>query len=325
VGVPTDEDAATTQPESAAELNTASELASAGRITHLRDRALLAAEQYQELAQRRPLLGLPLVIYERYVSRQGVLLASAVAFRLYLWLLPLALVSAGILAGLSDSHADWVRAAFGDAGVTGVARDQVVHSLQEGSRSWWYAVLFGLILLVWATRTLIRTVRIVNAHVWGVPAPRQPTRARLNQAGIFLGGWILIGVLAGAVTHIDGLFANGLLLAILIQAVAMTAIWVVVSMSLPDARRSWTDLLPGSILFAVSIALMHAVSRIYLPRKIQHSSNLYGSLGIAGVILFWLFLIGEIVVGSCLINSVWSDFRYQRSNREVPASAPADA
>jgi membrane protein len=306
-------------PAAPTELGTVAELAAAGRITRIRGRATLAAEQYQELAHRRPLLGLPLVIYERYVSRQGVLLASAVAFRLYLWLLPLALVTAGILAGLSGSHADWVRSVTREAGVTGVARNQVVNTLQEGHQSWWWAVLFGLALLVWATRALIRTVRIVNAHVWGVTAPRQPTKKRLTDACIFLGGWLLISLLAALVTHIDRASDGGVLLALVIQAVGITAIWWGVSMTLPDARRTWTDLLPGSVLFAVSVSAMHAFSRIYLPRKIQHSSNLYGSLGIAGVILAWLFIIGEVVVGACLLNSVWSDYRQHRASRQAQA------
>jgi uncharacterized BrkB/YihY/UPF0761 family membrane protein len=317
--VPTDNDDVATEPEPQAALQTV------GRLTHLRLRAESAAEHYQELAVRRPLLGLPMVLYSRYVSRQGVLLASAVAFRLYLWLLPLALCSAGVLAGLSDAHADWIKELSREAGVTEVARDQVVTTLREGNQSWWWAFLFGLVLLVWATRTLIRTVRIVNAHIWQVPAPRQPTRKRLIDAGIFLGAWLLIAIMAGAVSHLDDLVDGGVILAIVIQASAITAIWVGVSMTLPDARRSWTDLVPGSALFAISVSVMNAISRIYLPRKIQHSSNLYGSLGIAGVILAWLFIIGEVVVGSCLVNSVWSDYRQQRAQRPTQGSAPADA
>src|SRR5215472_5647916 len=71
---------------------------SAGWFSQARERADQAADRYQRLARSRPLLGLPLAFAARYTGRQGILLASAVAFRLFLWLVPLALVLAGILA-----------------------------------------------------------------------------------------------------------------------------------------------------------------------------------------------------------------------------------
>jgi membrane protein len=59
-------------------------------------------------AQRQPLLGLSLTFVARYTARQGMLLSSASAFRLFLWLLPLALLTAGILAGLSRAQSGTV-------------------------------------------------------------------------------------------------------------------------------------------------------------------------------------------------------------------------
>ena len=70
-----------------------------GRIDRWRARAADAGNRYQERAQTQPLLGLPLAFLAQYAARQGVLLASAAAFRLFLWLLPLALLVAGVLAG----------------------------------------------------------------------------------------------------------------------------------------------------------------------------------------------------------------------------------
>ena len=67
--------------------------------------------------------------------------------------------------------------------------------------------------------------------------------------------------------------------------------------------------LPGCLLFGFGLAVLHAVSRIYIPRRVQHSSELYGNLGVAAVILTWLLLFGQLVVAAALSNAVWSEYR----------------
>jgi uncharacterized BrkB/YihY/UPF0761 family membrane protein len=79
-------------------------------------------------------------------------------------------------------------------------------------------------------------------------------------------------------------------------------------------RRSTSrvDLLPGCALFGLAVAVLHAVSRVYLPRELEQSSQLYGSLGVAAVILGWLLIIGQIIVSAALLNSVWTEYRERR-------------
>jgi hypothetical protein len=75
-------------------------------MSRLRGRIQAADEAMQRLRgnlRTRARLGLPLAVLDRYAARQGVLLASATAFRLFLWLVPLALLIAGILAALDTT------------------------------------------------------------------------------------------------------------------------------------------------------------------------------------------------------------------------------
>ena len=57
---------------------------------------------------------------------------------------------------------------------------------------------------------------------------------------------------------------------------------------------------------------MHVASRVYLPAKLAHSSQMYGTLGIAGTILAWLLIIGQVVVCGAFTNSVWAEYRARR-------------
>jgi uncharacterized BrkB/YihY/UPF0761 family membrane protein len=290
-----------------------------GRVARVRARAERAASRYQDRAQKDPVFNLPLVFIARYTARQGVLLASACAFRLFLWMLPLALLIAGIGAGVAGHDSASVLTASKTAGITGAASQEVTTALREGNRSWWVAVVVGGVLFLWTTRTLMRNLAVVNAHAWGTPLPKPRQADVLRTTLIFIGIWLIIFVVSGLLAELDRLFPGGLLVAILLQGAMVSAAWLMISLRLPDRRSGWLDLVPGCLLIGFGLAVLHAVSRVYIPRKLKHSSELYGALGIAGVILGWLLIIGQVIVSAALVNSVWTDYRADRHARKIGA------
>lgn len=293
-------------------------------MTEWRARAERAADGYQRRAQRQPLLGLPLTFVARYTARQGMLLASACAFRLFLWLLPLALFVAGILAGLAvTSNTDNLESASKQAGLTGAASQQIVTSLQEGHRSWWIAVLTGGVLFLWTTRTLMRNLTVVNAHAWAAPIPKPRQKHVLITTLLFAGGWIVLAAVGAGLTRLDHAVGGGPLLDTAISGALTAGLWFLVCRRLPDRRRSWTDLLPGCLLFGYGLAVLKVISRLYLPGRFAHSSQIYGSLGVASVMLAWLLIIGQLVVSVALTNAIWSDYRADRRTRMETVSLPA--
>jgi uncharacterized BrkB/YihY/UPF0761 family membrane protein len=286
----------------------------AGRIERWRARAEQAAGHYQQRAQRQPLLGLPLMFVARYTARQGILLASAAAFRLFLWLLPLALLAAGILGGLSGSGSisHDIDSVSKGSGLTGAASAQVVSALQSSHRSWVIAVITGGVLFLWATRTLMRNLTIVNAHAWAAPVPKASQKHVLINTLIFAGMWLLLFVFVAGLHTISNQVPAGFVIAIVVQGVATSGLWLLLSIRLPDRRDTWLDLVPGAFLFGFGLAVLNFIGRVYLPARIAHSSNIYGPLGIASVMLVWLLLIGQLMVSAALSNAVWHDFRADR-------------
>jgi len=282
---------------------------SSGRLARLRSRgedtATRYARKYMELSRRLPAVKVPLEMAALYVARQGMLLASAVAFRTFLWLLPLALLVSGLVAGLSRAIPGAAEDAVAATGVTSTLRQQITVALEESTRSWWVAVLVGLVLSLWTTRTLMRNLLIVNAHVWDAQVPRRTQREVLRATLVFGAAWLGIFLGAALVVRLDNLLPGGILLSFVSQAAISGAGWVLITLHLPDRRRSWTDLLPGGLLFGVGLATLHVVSRVYLPAKIEHSSALYGSLGVAGAVLVWLLVAGHLIVGCAVLNRVW--------------------
>lgn len=280
-------------------------------VARWRARAEHTVDWYQELAGTRPTFQMPLTFMTWYFGRQGLLLASAVAFRLFLWLMPLSLFFAGILAGVAGSDPAAARSLTKTAGITGTATDQVVAALKDGNKSWWIAVIVGAAGALWGARSLLRCLWLVHAHSWQIVQPKPAVRHVIVTVFVFVGAWCGLLVATAVIPRLDHLIPAGLLVAVLAEIGGSTAIWLGVTLRLPHMPGAWTDLLPGAVLFGVSLTVLHAVSRIYLPHRMEHSSQLYGALGVAGVILAWLLVMGQIIVGAALVNAVWYEHRHQ--------------
>lgn len=292
-----------------------------GRIARGRARAERAARRYEELGREHPSLALPLVFIGRYTARQGMLLASAVAFRLFLWLLPLALLIAGILAGIAHGESSGLESAAKTAGVTGAASQEVIKALRDGRRSWWVAVLIGAVAFLWTTRTLIRNLAVVNAHAWQAPLPKRRQKDVLLTTLLFAVSWILLLTVSTLIGRLDHWLPGGVVGAGVVEAVVVGGAWLIICLRLPDLRTSWIDLLPGCAAFGAGYALLHFFSRVWLPGRIEQSAELYGSLGIAASMLAWLLIMGQLIVGGALINSLWAEHRAAGPN---PVDGPAD-
>lgn len=72
----------------------------------------------------------------------------------------------------------------------------------------------------------------------------------------------------------------------------------------------------------VGLAPLHLASRVVLPARIEHSAALYGSLGVAGAVLVWLPTVGQVVVGSAVLNRVW--LRHRAPGFDAGSAARSD-
>ena len=107
-------------------------------------------------------------------------LAAALAYRLFLWFLPFVLVlvaGLGVYADASDQTPREVADRLGLAGL-------VVHSVAAAATSSarWYALLIGVPILLYLTRSLLRTVVAVHRLAWGL----EPRRGHLTSANVLL-------------------------------------------------------------------------------------------------------------------------------------------
>ena len=271
----------------------------------LRDYGRRAAE----LAHTRVPVG-PAVFesVEREHAAGSGLLAGGVAYRLFLWLLPFGLVVAALTSFWADSDPDSLEDTAKQFGIPGTAARSARTAFETNERSRWYLLATGIVLLLWFGMSAVRALRISHQIAWAVPADRlrRPLYASVAFAGIVI-GLIALSVTTRWIRHDAGEVAEVpalLVLLVVYGAAALGVMWL-----LPHGEAPWTALLPGAAIVAIGTQVLHLVVVLYLAPKLSHSTELYGSLGTATVVLLWLYLTARLLVSSAFLNATLWDRR----------------
>jgi uncharacterized BrkB/YihY/UPF0761 family membrane protein len=253
----------------------------------------------------RPLLDVSLRIYQRDREAAGTIVGSALAFRLFLFFVPLTLFVVGLLGFV----AQWFDAADinNTAGVGGTIAAQISTAMSQPTSTRWVATLAGFFGMVWAGRSLSKVMVAASCLAWRLPVT---TKASLRVIGSVVGLVVGIALVAGVVNHIRrdlGLGAAGLSF-LAVVAIYGTA-WMALSLVLPRATRDPGALLPGAVFVGLVLAGMQAIAQLYLPDKLGRASALYGALAATIVTLGWFFFLGRAMVfGMALDAAIFERF-----------------
>lgn len=254
---------------------------------------------------RNPAIDAVLRIFERDTATGGGVLAGAVAFRIFMFMVPFVFLVVGVF-GIGSSAADQdPRTLARKAGITGIAAKALssVRDLSLGERVL-YVVVVGFATFL-ASRALIKVLRIVHALVWHIRAGKleHPSRAPLALVGVV--------VLAIVMSTVTGLlrgesFLLGLVATVIYAAIPM-AIWVFVSWHLPRPDLPWTALVPGAVVLGLGLEVLHLVTVYWIAHQVESKTETYGAIGFALVLLLWAYLIGRLITTAAVVNeSLWT-------------------
>lgn len=270
-----------------------------------RSRERIAAEQVRinrliEQNHDRPLVDVGLRIYQRDREAAGTIVGSALAFRLFLFFVPLALLVVGLLGFL----ARWVDAADlrDAAGISGTIAAQIDTALSQPNSTRWIATLSGLVGMAWAGRALSKVMVSASCLAWRLPVTTKASARLIGALVGLVGGIVLAASVVNRLLRDQGLAVAGLSF---VAVVALYGVaWMTISMLLPRATRDPGGLLPGALVVGVVIASMQAVSQLYLSDKLGRASQLYGALATTIVTLGWFFFLGRAMVFAMSLNAV---------------------
>jgi membrane protein len=240
------------------------------------------------------------------------MLAGALCYRLFVFLLPLSflLVSGlGLLAQALGVHSNAIVDSVGLAGK--VAKQ--MEGASKGASNWWVA-LTSFFVLIYVSRSLLRALAIVQALAWTGSA----ASVKVSPRSLAIFGGAAVGQLAlaagvGAVRHQS---TTGGIIALIVFVLGLAGVWLIVSLELPHANARWKDLIPGSLFYAIGIFGVEIFNVLILGQLIHSKSSTYGTLGIAGALLLGLFLAGRVMVGAAVLNATLYDRHTLSSSRD---------
>jgi uncharacterized BrkB/YihY/UPF0761 family membrane protein len=257
------------------------------------------AEALLETAEDRPLIDVGLRIYRRDRESAGTVVSSAVAFRLFLFFVPLLLFVVGLVGFLATQiDEDDVQR----TGITGSVAEQINGALEQPHSTRWIAVLVGLVGMATTGRTLSKTMVSASCLAWRLPVrPKASPKVTGGIVGLIVG----VGLVSLVINRIRielGIAAAGMsyLLAVAVYVVA----WLLVTLMLPRAPSDPSALVPGAVLIAVTMVGMQAFSQLYLPGRFSRASELYGAVGATLVVLGWFFVLGRVIVLALVVDAI---------------------
>ncbi len=242
-------------------------------------------------------LAVPFRAAERNRRVAASVLAGGLAYRLFLWLLPLGLILGGAL-GLMD--ADSTEEAIATGGVPAAVVDVIGDVARAAESDWWWLLGIGVPILLWAGYTGAKAVQLIHSLVWDEPL----LRTNPLKSSLFFTGVLCAFMAAAGITWWlrDESSLVGLLAAALATA-PLAAFWLWASLRLPHRDAPWRALLPGAILVAIGFQVLHVLIVEFLVPKLEKSTTLYGSLGAMTTLLFFMYFVGRLVVTSPILNS----------------------
>jgi uncharacterized BrkB/YihY/UPF0761 family membrane protein len=256
------------------------------------------------LSQRREsstLIGAGFDIAELDVHVGGGILAGAVAFRVFLFLVPFVYIlftAVGLVSTAANTDPAQTAKTLG---ITGVLASAIVNTQDISALSQSLLVLGAAVALVVTANSLDKTLYVVHWLVWGVPR-KKPSGIRT--IGTTIGLALVLTVLAVLTnvlrTHLSLL--GSALVALGVMAVSFAAWWWV-SLQLPHAPVTARELIPGAALVAVGTQVLYLLTTYWIGYVIARKSHTYGAIGIALAVLVWVYVLGRIIVASAGVNA----------------------
>ena len=244
------------------------------------------------------------VALERERIAAAGLLAGGLAYRLFFWLVPLGLVLAALLSFWVDADRLGAADVAHDFGMSGAAVQSAMEAIANQHHARWYFLGAGIVLVVWFGIGVVRALNVAFSVAWGL----RPVKLRRPvTAAVVFTGIVSLVMAATTATQVlrEQLGGTGLLLTLFLLAFYIGCVlWIMDK--LPHRGSSWRDQLPGAVLVGVGTQLIHLAVVLYLAPKIGRSSELYGALGTATVLLLWLYLVARLIVAAAFLNAaVW--------------------
>jgi len=266
----------------------------------MRSRLERLQERAQEERRKHGSVDAAFEVVDRDAEVGGGIIAGALAYRLFIWLLPFGLVFVGGLGVIAGASSETPNGAASHLGIGGI----VSHSFQSASqsRSPWYALIVGVPILLFVTRSVLRVLIGTHRLAWGDVHGIRPKPSFLDAAKLLgvLIAYFALAVLAAWSRAQSA--STGIVVTVGVIA-GFIGLWLWTSIRLPHRDARWVDLLPGAVAVGIGLGLLQVVAAYVLGPYALQKQGTYGALGLAAALLLGLFMVGRLLIAGAEINA----------------------
>jgi uncharacterized membrane protein/uncharacterized BrkB/YihY/UPF0761 family membrane protein len=249
-------------------------------------------------------------LWDRDRSKAATLLAGALVYRLFVWLLPVALLVASLLGFLAQHDSEDPAELARDGGMGSYLVSVVGDAAAQAKGSRWITLILALFGLAVAGSGTVRALRLSHALIWDVELPKL-RRAWVGPIAL-LGVTILVGSLGALSWKFNDLGPGVGIGFVLASSAAVGAGWLLASWLLPHGDAPWWALVPGAVAWALGVLGIHLFTAYYLTGKLQSASEMYGSFGAAAAVLLWLSILARLIMLAAGLNATLWHRRVRR-------------
>ncbi|MEU0510529.1 YhjD/YihY/BrkB family envelope integrity protein [Amycolatopsis sp. NPDC006125] len=264
-------------------------------------RTTAARAGFASAAGRFPAVRLTGRVLRRDLEIAGPLLAAALAFRIFVWLLPCVLILVALLGFWWSGTT--LRELVRTTGLSPLTASLLENVGRQAEQSRLFALGVGIGSLAVASFTLGRALDGVANRV-------RPGTCPLDFTALARAGRYTAALLGVVVACLGGpLLESALQIPAAVMSLVMAAVFTLLGLPLLRAGQSRPHraFLPGAVLFGLGLEGLRAVAVHFLPGKLSRASELYGTLGVAAAVLVWLMLMARFVVLAHVLNLLLSE------------------
>jgi membrane protein len=234
-------------------------------------------------------------LQRRYSVIGGPTLAGGVTLYGFLALFALLVLAVAVLGFVSADNSHIASDITGELGLSGDAADIVTESVDSAQHSRRLTTVVGIFGIVWLGSSFALVVANAFDAAWRVPG--RGWRDRIRGLGWLVGAGVLIALALGATSLWELLPSYFAPLVLITSLASNAALWMWTSWVLPNRPFvDWRIILVPALLASVVFEVLKVVGAYVVPRYVESSSELYGTIGVVFALLLWLLVLGRVVV-----------------------------
>jgi len=236
--------------------------------------------------------------YRRDQAAFGTVLGSAIALRLFLFIIP------AYVTIISFFNVLRLGSAFDDYLESSVVTSSMAVALKDSSwaHSLWIFISF-LFFTAWAGRSLARVLATTSGVSWALTSAQ--SKQRMSSMAAMVGvmfATVFAASIFNSIRQETGVAVHFVVWAAVLGCFALA--WFVATLTLPRGTTDPGALIPGALLFGAGYTILQWFMQFYLPRKIARTSDTFGQVATTIATLGNFFFVGRLMSASFVFTAV---------------------